>query len=76
MKAFVEILSGIVRVGPEADQYGKPFEFAVAFSVDGEVATIKGLVNDGSMKMTPSHWRAGQKALEELGLKVRWQRKK
>jgi hypothetical protein len=74
MKAFVEILAGLVRVGPEAEKYGDPFELSVAFSGDGEVATIKGLVSNGAMK--PSHYRAGKKALEALGLKVRRERKR
>jgi len=45
MRAFVEILSAIVRVGPEAGEYGNPFEFAVAVSsVDGKTAIVKALV--------------------------------
>ena len=74
MKAFVEILSGIIRVGPQAEKYGDPFELMVAFSVDGESAIIKGLVSNGHMK--PSHYRAGKRALEALGLKVRRDRKR
>lgn len=74
MKAFVEFLSGLVRVGPRAEKYGDPFELAVAFSVDGDTAIIKGLVTNGHMK--PSHYRAGKKALEAIGLKVRRERRR
>lgn len=53
MKAHVEILSAIVRVGPDTDRYGKPFEFAVVISsVDGRTAVIKALVAKGDFKMS------------------------
>jgi hypothetical protein len=73
MKAFVEILSGVVRAGPECEKYGDPFDLAVAFSsVDGKTATIKALSSDGGL--TPAHARVLMKALQELGFKVTWDR--
>lgn len=77
-KAFVEILSCIVRVGPDTDEYGKPFEFAVgASSIDGKTVTIKALVTKGDFR--PSHGRAIIRALREpiKGFTtVVWERKK
>jgi len=73
MKAFVEILSGIVRVGPECEKYGDPFELAVAFSsADGRHAVIKGLVSDG--RSTLAHAKAGTRALNDVGLIPIWER--
>lgn len=67
MKAFVEILSGVVRAGPDCDQYGKPFELAVAFSsADGKHAVVKALTADGNL--TTAHRRACFAALKEAGL--------
>lgn len=64
VKAFVEILSAIVRVGPDTDQYGKPFEFAVGVSsTDGRTAVVKALVAKGDFMM--SYARAIIKALKE-----------
>lgn len=73
MKAFVEITSGIVRVGDDCDEYGKPFTRAAAFScVDGKTAVVKALTADG--KFTPAEARAGIKAIMDLGLIVQWVR--
>ena len=73
MKAFVEILSGVVRAGPECEKYGDPFDLAVAFSsVDGKTATIKALASDGVL--TKAHARALIAKLKELGLEVTWDR--
>lgn len=78
MKGFVEILSGIVRVGPEADGYGKPFEFAVAFSsVDGKTAMIKALVVKNEKTVGDFEYtRAVIEALRNVGLKIDWERVK
>jgi len=72
MKAFVEILAGIVRVGPECNGYGDPFEFAAAFSANAGVAIAKGLV--GSDRYTLAHHRAGINALHAMGLVTDWER--
>lgn len=73
MKAFVEHLSGVVRVGPNTDIYGKPFEYAVAYaSADGRTAVVKALVGNG--KFTQAHARAIIKALNAIGLQVIWER--
>lgn len=75
MKAFVEILSGVVRVGPDCDKYGKPYEFAVAFSsADGRHAVIKALVANGTFKM--SYAKEIIRALNKIGLVPIWERKK
>lgn len=42
MKAFVEILSGLIRIGPDAEKYGDPFDFSIAFSASANVAALKG----------------------------------
>lgn len=73
MKAFVEVTSGVVRVGPDCDQYGKPFEYAVAFSsADGKHAVIKALVSGGELK--PAHAKAAIQALKNIGLTAIWER--
>lgn len=73
MKAFTEILSGVIRVGPETDSYGKPFEYAVAFSVDGDVATVKALCSQ-DRGLTLTHCAAIRSEFRRLGLKMRWER--
>lgn len=75
MKAFVERFcdhGGIVRSGPECDSFGKPYSFAVAYSVQGRQARIKGLVA-GSTFSRP-HARAIIKALALVGLEAVWER--
>lgn len=73
MKAFVEHLSGIVRIGDVADHYGAPFEVSVAYaSVDGKTAVIKALTSDGNLRV--SHARAVIRALKDLGLRAIWER--
>jgi len=73
MKAFVEYISGVIRVGPDCDAYGKPFELAAAFSsVDGKTATIKALVSGG--ELSTAHARAAFKALKDIGLTATWER--
>lgn len=77
MKAFVEILSCIVRVGPDTDKYGQSFEFAVGVSsVDGKTAVIKALVSRGDFQQ--SHAKSIIRALKEpiKGFEeVSWERK-
>lgn len=73
MKAFIEVLSGIIRVGPDCDQYGKPFDYAVAFSsVDGKTAVVKALMSDGSLTQTQA--RVALRTLNDLGLTPTWDR--
>jgi hypothetical protein len=73
LKAFVEHLSGIVRVGVSAEKYGDPFEFAIAFaSTDGRTAIIKALTSSGDF--TIAHARAVIKALKDVGLEADWER--
>lgn len=73
MKAFVETLSAVVRVGPDTDSYGKPFDYAVAVSsVDGKTAIIKALTADG--KFTVAHAKAVIRAVKTIGLNATWER--
>lgn len=72
MKAFVEILSGVVRCGPEAERYGSPFDFSVAFSAHANFATLKGL--SLNRKLTRADYRAVFAACRELGLEPIYER--
>jgi hypothetical protein len=72
MKAFTEILSGVIRSGPDCDGYGKPFNYAIAFVVHGNVATVKALVSDGYV--SPAHYKAMKREFNRLGLKCEWER--
>ena len=73
MRAFVEHLSGVVRVGPGCDGYGKPFDYAVAYSsVDGKTAIVKALTSQGGL--TVAHARAAIRALKDIGLSATWER--
>ena len=73
MEAFVELLSGVVRVGAGCDAYGEPFEYAVAFSsVDGRTAVLQALTSKGGFSV--AHARAVIAALKKLGLAAAWER--
>lgn len=79
MKAFVEILSGIIRAGPECEKYGDDYDYAVTFSVtDGKTAIIKALISPDKERLnervTPAHWLAAARALKQIGLKADWER--
>lgn len=78
MKAFVEVLSGVVRSGPNCEKYGDPYEFAVAFSVvDGKTAIIKALVvGENTVALRKDHVRALIEAMRGIGLSVDWERVK
>jgi hypothetical protein len=79
MKAFIEDIcehAGIIRVGPDADSFGQPFDVAVAFKVERDregkpVATIKALT-EGLVPVTLAHTRAVLRVLAERGLAARW----
>lgn len=74
MKAFIEILSGIIRVGPDCDHYGSPYEYSVAFSsTDGKTAILKGLVIEDHHSGR-EHLRAVERELEKLHLVPSWGR--
>ena len=80
MKAFVEEIcehAGIIRVGLETDQYGKPFEIAVAYTVEIEptgnrIARIKGLGSPVSALSVNRIRAAMVDVLSERGFQVRW----
>lgn len=81
MKAFVERLcehSGIVRVGPECEKYGDPYEYAVAYYVEGPDAIVKALVvpteDNEEHGLKPSHLAACTRALRDIGLRATWHR--
>lgn len=65
MKAFVEILSCVVRIGPDTDHYGAPFEIAVTIAGNGTKGTIKGV----HQPLTLEQLRAGRAALKAVGFK-------
>lgn len=74
MAAFVEILSGCIRLGPVCHAWLDDYTRSVSFSsVDGRTAILKGWVG------TPTHQerRDIQAALRAVGLRLgRWQRAK
>jgi hypothetical protein len=75
MKAFVERLcdhAGIVRIGPNCEKYGDPYEYAVCYHVEETDAVVKALVSDGHLK--PAHAVACVRALREIGLRATWHR--
>lgn len=73
MKAHAEILSAIIRVGPETYRYGSPYVVAVAISsVDGKTAIVKGLTSSGDFTLV--HARAIIEKIRELGLEPEWER--
>ena len=69
MKAHVEIIAAVVRIGSETDQYESPYEFACAVAGNGTHATIKALVNPDSskFKFRSDHRRAVARELARLG---------
>jgi hypothetical protein len=76
MKAFAQPISGIIRVGPDTDQYGKPWDYAVTYSsTEPGICMLMGLKGDG--KVSTAHRRAVMQVVRNLGFKsVRWERKK
>lgn len=80
MKAHVQILSGIVRVGENCEHYLDNYDFAVAFSsVDNATAIGMGLVNPwGEAKpVTRAHILAAIKQVkEDTGLDLIYERAK
>lgn len=44
MYAFLEILSGLIRFGPHAHEFGDPYVGTITFSASKQVAELKGLV--------------------------------
>lgn len=74
MPAYVEILSGCIRLGPLTTRWLAPYERSCTFSsVDGVTAVVKGWVG------TPTHQdrRDIQAALARVGLRLgKWQRAK
>lgn len=77
LQAYTELLSGIVRVGPNCHKWTDPFEYAIAWSsVDGKTAVIKALVRAEGSKIpfTMHHARAIIRALRVQGLKSDWGR--
>lgn len=73
MRASIEVLSGIIRVGENTDHYGDKYEFAVAFSsTDGKTAVVKALTSTGSFTLT--HARAVIAKLKSIGLEATWER--
>lgn len=76
MKAFTQPLTGVIRVGPDTDQYGKPWDYAVTYSAsDMDTCTLLALKGDGGI--TRAHWHAVMAEVRRLGFRrARWERKK
>lgn len=76
MKAFAQPLAGIIRVGPDTDQYGKPWDYAVTYSSgDNDTCILLALKGDGNF--TTAHRRAIFDCAHALGFRrVRWDRLK
>lgn len=74
MKAFIQHLAGIVRVGPDCDRWMAPWEYVAAYSAtDMQVAVVHGLKGDG--RFTMAHARAIIAAIKALGFQtVTWLR--
>jgi hypothetical protein len=69
LKASVEIIAAVVRVGENTDGYGSPFEFACVAAGNGGHVTIKALVNPdrARFKFGSAHRRAIARELGRLG---------
>lgn len=72
MDAFCEILSGVIRFGPNCHRFGDPYDGAVAFSANKGFATLKGLTL--SRKLTRADYNAVFRACRELGLEPIYER--
>jgi hypothetical protein len=78
--AYTEILSGLIRIGPDAHlgwpEGPDPYELTVTFSADKGVATLKGLVTPRkySFKESREIMNAVQKACQDLHLEPIWER--
>ena len=70
MKAYVEITGLIVRVGPECDSWGAPFEFACAGVGSAGRLEIKALAGDvARSRVLRAHWKALLDALAPFGFR-------
>jgi hypothetical protein len=87
--AFVETMCscgcGVVRAGPEATEYGKPFDFAVAYVIKEGRVIVKSLVAPlvpwwlrwlvPARPFTRAYYQAIYSAIEvATGLKLEWER--
>ena len=71
--SHVEILSGVIRLGPDITHFGAPFDIAVAFaSVDNKVAVLKALCEPG--RLTKAHVKEAIAAVARLNLTAHWER--
>lgn len=67
MPGFVELLSGVIRLGPDCHKYGDPFVKSAAWSsIDGKTAILKGVHGE----VTHQDRREVVRLMKELGLKV------
>lgn len=71
MKAHVEMVTGVIRAGPEFKNFGDPYEFACTIIVSGSTCEIRG----ASGKFTMATYRAVKEALEAIGItEAHWER--
>ena len=76
MKAILEITGGIIRVfARDTAQHGDPFDFALAFSADETVVTLKALAA-GDARLPLCVIQAVRDELRRHGFdRVRWSRR-
>lgn len=78
LHGFIEIIcehAGVIRAGPTCHTYGDPYELAVAYSVSGRSAIIKGLVSS-DRKFSREYLNLTRKLLADIGLEPEWERYK
>lgn len=75
MKGAVQWLVGVVRVGPEFNEMGDPFDFACTVLIDDNDGSVTILGAAG--KFSAAHKKALKEALNSQGItKAKWIRMK
>lgn len=69
--ASLEILSGLIRVGPDHYKFGDNFTVSITFSADNNIATVKGV--DRPLTLTEA--KQVRDILKQYGLKMRYHTK-
>lgn len=70
--ASLEILSGLIRVGPDHFRFGDDFTVSITFSADSNVATVKGV--DKPLTLTEA--KQVRNILKQYGLKMSYHTKR
>lgn len=72
MPASLEILSGLIRVGPDHYKFGDDFTVSITFSADGETAIVKGV----DKPLTIQEGKQVRDILKQYGLKMKFHTKR